>query len=85
MVYLKQDKGGNGRLFKKILRLCLWLGLAGIAAFACLYAAVPLELDLITRIDASPALYDAEGRLFHLKLSPDSEWQIPIKLSDMGR
>lgn len=50
-----------------------------------LWFAIPLELERITRVDGSPALYDADGQLFHLRLSPDSEWQLPIPLSEMGR
>ena len=39
----------------------------------------------VTNINGSSALYDCEGRLFHVRLSPDSEWQIPIKLEEMGK
>ncbi|MBQ9565440.1 MAG: penicillin-binding protein 1C, partial [Synergistaceae bacterium] len=45
----------------------------------------PLDLRRVRDIDGSTALYDNEGRLFHLRLSPASEWQIPIPLSEMGR
>ena len=71
------------------LRACLFFLLAavlsGIAAFALLYLLIPLDQEQVTRIEASPALYDARGRLFHLRLSSNSEWQIPIPLSEMGK
>lgn len=74
---------------RKILRAAAWTAaavfVAAAAGFAWLWATLPLDMEQITRIDGSPALYDAEGRLFHLRLSRDSEWQIPIPLSEMGR
>ena len=60
------------------LRACLFFLLAavlsGIAAFALLYLLIPLDQEQVTRIETSPALYDARGRLFHLRLSSNSEW-----------
>ncbi|MDR2528373.1 MAG: penicillin-binding protein 1C [Synergistaceae bacterium] len=37
------------------------------------------------RTPPSPALYDAEGKLFHVRLSREQEWYLPISLSEMGR
>ena len=59
--------------------------LAGSAFFLLLFLLVPLDPDQVARIDASPALYDSQGRLFHLRLSPNSEWQIPVPLAEMGK
>ena len=73
------------RLFRIALTLLLFALLIGAAGFAYLWLTVPLELERVAVIEGSPALYDAGGRLFHLRLSPDSEWQVPIPLSDMGR
>ncbi|MDR2528937.1 MAG: penicillin-binding protein 1C [Synergistaceae bacterium] len=33
----------------------------------------------------SPALYDAGGKLFHVRLSMEEEWYLPIPLSEMGK
>lgn len=59
--------------------------LVGCVTFAALWITIPLDSERVKRIEASPALYDVKGRLFHLRLSPDSEWQVPIPLSDMGK
>ncbi|MBQ9565358.1 MAG: transglycosylase domain-containing protein, partial [Synergistaceae bacterium] len=76
-------------MMKKLLKFCLVFALAaglfGVGAFAWLWASLPLDLRRVRDIDGSTALYDNEGRLFHLRLSPASEWQIPIPLSEMGR
>lgn len=75
----------NVRLMKRIgvfLLACLF---AGGTLFALLYLLIPLDAALVSRIDPSPALYDSKGRLFHLRLSPNSEWQLPIPLAEMGR
>ncbi|NLL36827.1 MAG: penicillin-binding protein 1C [Fretibacterium sp.] len=56
-----------------------------LLAFALLWGLVPLSLEQVELVDRSPALYDSKGQLFHLRLSPDSEWLIPIPLSEMGR
>ena len=82
--------GGHGmtvtRRAIRVVSVCLaTIALMGGIVFAWLWATVPLELDRVVRIEGSPALYDSEGRLFHVRLSPDSEWQLPIPLSDMGR
>ena len=46
---------------------------------------VDVNVNQVVNINGSSALYDREGRLFHVRLSPDSEWQIPIKLDEMGK
>ena len=53
--------------------------------FAGLWLTVDLNPQQVITISGSPALYDSEGRLFHVRLSPDSEWQIPIPLEEMGK
>ena len=49
------------------------------------FATVTVSPERVTTIDGSPALYDTEGRLYHVRLSPASEWHIPVPLSDMGK
>ncbi|MBQ6971646.1 MAG: penicillin-binding protein 1C [Synergistaceae bacterium] len=41
--------------------------------------------EQVTEIHGSPAFYDNGGRLFHVRLSPSSEWQIPVPLGEMGQ
>ena len=57
--------------------------IAGGAAFALLYFVIPLDPKEVNRIEASSALYDSRGRLFHMRLSSNSEWQIPIPLAEI--
>lgn len=76
------------KFIKTSLKLAAAAIIGGIICFVMLLLAVPFNdeyFNKIKNIDASPALYDNEGRLFHLRLSPDSEWQIPIKLNEMGK
>ncbi|MCR5347786.1 MAG: penicillin-binding protein 1C [Fretibacterium sp.] len=75
----------SSKILKGItMLLLLFLMLTG-AGFVMLWTSLPLEVERVTHIEASPALYDSEGYLFHLRLSPDSEWQVPISLADMGK
>ena len=67
---------------KKYLFLLL---LVPFAAFAYVWLNIDINPERVTTIFGSPALYDSEGRLFHVRLSPDSEWQIPIPLEEMGK
>ena len=60
---------------RRVLLLCLALCLLGIAGAVWLWCSIPLDAAQITNVSGSPALYDAEGELFHLRLSPDSEWR----------
>ena len=55
-----------------------------LTAAAVLFLAIDINPDRVRVIYGSTAFYDANGKLFHVRLSPDSEWQIPIKLEDMG-
>ncbi|MBR1602230.1 MAG: penicillin-binding protein 1C [Synergistaceae bacterium] len=73
---------------KNLLKILALTMLAVLIIFTGLWLAVPFnanDLNKILNIDGSPALYDNQGRLFHLRLSPDSEWQVPIKLEEMGK
>ena len=56
-----------------------------LIAFSGLWLMIDLNPERVTAIFGSTALYDSEGRLFHVRLSPDSEWQIPIPLNEMGK
>ncbi len=80
---------GGVPVSRKILKGIVWLLLSGLllggTGFAVLWFSLPLDVERVTHIEGSPALYDAEGQLFHLRLSPDSEWQVPIPLKDMGK
>jgi penicillin-binding protein 1C len=69
---------------KFFLFLTAALLLGGAAAFSVI-SVISLPLDAITDWDASPALYDSKGQLFHMRLSLDSEWSSPIPLSEMGK
>ncbi|MDR1378313.1 MAG: penicillin-binding protein 1C [Synergistaceae bacterium] len=46
---------------------------------------ISLSLEEMENWNDSPALYDTEGRLFHVRLSRSSEWSLPIPLTDMGK
>ena len=63
------------------------LTLFGLAViiFSCLWLSIDLNPGRVTAIFGSPALYDRNGKLFHVRLSPDEERQIPIPLSEMGK
>ena len=47
----------------------------------------PLLLNEVTDLShiSSPSVYDRNGTLFNVKLSPESEWSIPIPLEQMGK
>ncbi|MBQ7543781.1 MAG: penicillin-binding protein 1C [Synergistaceae bacterium] len=62
-----------------------YLFLLPVLAFGVLWLSIDINPERVTTIFGSPALYDSEGRLFHVRLSPDSEWQIPIPLGEMGK
>ena len=62
-----------------------YIFLVPVILFACLWFSIDINPERVTTIYGSPALYDINGRLFHVRLSPDSEWQIPIPLGEMGR
>ena len=66
-------------------KLILSLFTLSLIIFSGLWLTIDLNPERVTTIFGSPALYDSEGRLFHVRLSPDSEWQIPIPLSEMGK
>ncbi|MBQ3395125.1 MAG: transglycosylase domain-containing protein, partial [Synergistaceae bacterium] len=53
--------------------------------FVFFWFTIDINPDKVTTIYGSPALYDINGKLFHVRLSPDSEWQIQIPLSEMGK
>ena len=49
------------------------------------WRSVEIDIDEIIYINGSQAFYDVNQKLFHVKLSPASEWQIPVKLNQMGK
>ena len=59
--------------------------LVPVTLLAFLWLSIDVTPSRVTTIFGSPALYDASGKLFHVRLSPDSEWQIPIPLEEMGK
>ena len=67
---------------KKFLLLVI---IASFSAFALLWVNIDVNPERVTTIFASPAFYDVNDKLFHVRLSPASEWQIPITLSEMGK
>ncbi|MBQ7594985.1 MAG: penicillin-binding protein 1C [Synergistaceae bacterium] len=56
-----------------------------VIIFVGLWLSININADRVTTIFGSPALYDVNGKLFHVRLSPDSEWQIPVNLDEMGK
>lgn len=56
-----------------------------LLAFGIFQGALYLTESPSININGSQAFYDVNGKLFHVKLSPSSEWQIPIRLDDMGK
>ncbi|MBR1438481.1 MAG: hypothetical protein IJ587_08085, partial [Synergistaceae bacterium] len=71
------------RKYFAVISTILITVLTGI--FSWLYLTIDINPDRVTTIFSSPALYDVKGRLFHVRLSPSSEWQIPIPLDEMGK
>ena len=69
---------------KKVLLSLGLILLVGAAALAALWRSIPLDLQRFDSPSASPALFDGEGKLFHLRLSSESEWRLPIPLAEMG-
>ena len=67
---------------KKFLLSLITLALV---IFSGLWLAIDVSPEKVITIFGSPALYDTNGNLFHVRLSPDSEWQIPIPLDEMGK
>ncbi|MDR2175377.1 MAG: penicillin-binding protein 1C [Synergistaceae bacterium] len=66
------------------LPVCL-LSLALLAGGAVFFFWIPLPLDWVVNQEASPALFDRKGQLFHMRLSGTSEWSLPVPLAEMGR
>ncbi len=56
-----------------------------VIIFGWLWLSIDVNPDRVTTIFGSPALYDSNGKLFHVRLSQASEWQIPIPLEQMGK
>jgi penicillin-binding protein 1C len=56
-------------------------------AGAWFWQSVELPLREVTELSriSSPSVYDRNGTLFHVKLSAESEWSIPIPLDQMGK
>ena len=59
-----------------------------LALFAgVLWFSFDIDPERVTAVQnfGSPAFYDTKGRLFNVRLSPASEWQISIALDEMGK
>ena len=56
-----------------------------ISALIYIWLSIDINPARVTEIYGSPAFYDRNGVLFHVRLSPASEWQIPIPLGEMGK
>ena len=54
---------------------------------AWFWQSVPLSLHEVEELHSitSPSVYDRNGTLFNVRLSPESEWSIPIPLAQMGK
>ena len=59
--------------------------LVPVIIFAWLWVNIDVNPERVVTIFGSPALYDVNGKLFHVRLSPASEWQIPIPIDQMGK
>ena len=66
-------------------KFLLSLAISALAIFSWLWLTIDVSSEKVVAVFGSPALYDANGTLFHVRLSPDSEWQIPIPLDEMGK
>ncbi len=78
---MRFPKRGKRGLIKALFFLAAFF----LLPFSILWIAVPLPVESVRNRSASPALYDVRGHLFHVRLSKDSEWSLPIPLSGMGR
>lgn len=69
-----------------ILVLIILFGFLSAAAMS-LWRAVPFSIENVSDLSRyqSNSLYDRNGVLFHVRLSPDGEWSIPIPLEKMGK
>lgn len=56
-----------------------------IAGAVYLWLSVSVNPERVTTIHGSSALYDTQGRLYHVRLSQADEWHIPVPLSEMGK
>ncbi len=66
-------------------RALLGLAAAGLALLAGLWLAVPSPLADAVAWPVSPSLMDANGRLFHVRLSSREEYCLPVPLARMGK
>ena len=46
---------------------------------------ISISPERVTAIHGSTVMYDTEGRMFHVRLSPDEQWHIPVRLGEMGK
>ncbi|MBQ7197455.1 MAG: penicillin-binding protein 1C [Synergistaceae bacterium] len=65
-------------------KFCFIAGVV-LSAILILFSSIEINPERVKTIFGSTAFYDANGKLFHVRLSPASEWQIPIKLEEMGQ
>ena len=70
---------------KNLKRAFLIITSIFIFALSVLFFSIDINPDKVKIIFGSTAFYDVNGKLFHVRLSPASEWQIPIKLEEMGK
>lgn len=53
--------------------------------FTAFWLSVKVNPAEIIHVNGSQSYYDAKGMLYHVKLSPNGEWQIYIPLREMGQ
>lgn len=63
----------------------LFLALALLAGVLWFWVDINPDRVTATQHFGSPALYDTQHRLFHVRLSPASEWHLTIPLDEMGK
>ncbi|MDR2137820.1 MAG: penicillin-binding protein 1C [Synergistaceae bacterium] len=82
----KSRQNPENRRKKNVFVTVTFSAMALLAAVSLVvFTQIPLSLEELEKWEDSPALYDAEGRLFHVRLSRISEWSLPIPLADMGK
>ena len=67
------------------MKKCLLLLLSALALLIFLWLKIDINSEQVTEIPASPVMYDIKGRLFHVRLSQDSQRIIPVPLDEMGK
>jgi len=80
----------GGIILMKLKKIFFYAAAAVLAVFfvfLTLWAVTAAPSAVLSAVKSRPvstALYDSKGRLFYVRLSGDSEWSLPVPLSEMG-